>query len=166
MTIDSVLTLGAEAAATGASDSLSIGGIRDALAVVALAIGLFFMFVGVLGVLRLPDAYSRMHAASKCTTLGLTGMLIAAGLHLWTLDVVAKSATVIIFTFVATPIGTHLLAKAAHHGKLPQWDKTLSDELADDKADPDMAVTDDEIGIPCVNADEPSSGARRLRMSA
>ena len=164
MTLHTALTLGAEAA--GATDSFSVAGARDALALVALAIGLFFMFVGVLGVLRLPDAYSRMHAASKCTTLGLTGMLVAAGLHLWTLDVVAKSATVIIFTFVATPIGTHLLAKAAHHGKLAQWDRTLSDELAEDKADPDMAVTDDEIGIPCGERESRASRARRLRMSA
>ena len=165
MIIDTALTLAADA--PGAADgSFSIAGARDALASIALTFGLFFMFVGVLGVLRLPDAYSRMHAASKCTTLGLTGMLIAAGLHLWTLDVVAKSATVIIFTFVATPIGTHLLAKAAHHGKLPQWDKTLSDELADDKADPNMSATDDQIGIPCVDDEPAASSASRLRMSA
>ncbi len=157
------LTLAAAEAASGAS--FTISGVRDLLAIIALTIGLFFMFVGVLGVLRLPDAYSRMHAASKCTTLGLTGMLIAAGLHLWTLDVVAKSATVIIFTYIATPIGAHLLAKAAHHGKLLLWDRTLSDELAEDKANPDMAATDDEIGIPSGDAPE-SSRPGRLRMSA
>lgn len=161
------LTLAAAEAASTAS--FTVTGARDLLAIIALAIGLFFMFVGVLGVLRLPDAYSRMHAASKCTTLGLTGMLIAAGLHLWTLDVVAKSATVIIFTYIATPIGAHLLAKAAHHGKLPLWDRTLSDELAEDKANPDMAVTDDEIGIPGTEPrplSKSESRARRLRMSA
>jgi multicomponent Na+:H+ antiporter subunit G len=160
------LTLAADPVA-GAS--LTASGVRDLIAIIALAFGLFFMFVGVLGVLRLPDAYSRMHAASKCTTLGLTGMLIAAGLHLWTLDVVAKSVTVIIFTYIATPIGAHLLAKAAHHGKLPQWDRTLSDELAEDKANPDMAATDDEIGIPGTEpGDRPraEARARRLRMSA
>ncbi|MFG0293404.1 MAG: monovalent cation/H(+) antiporter subunit G [Phycisphaerales bacterium JB065] len=165
MITTTALTLAAEAASTSTADSLSIGGIRDAFAAIALAGGLFFMFVGVLGILRLPDAYSRMHAASKCTTLGLTGMLIAAGLHLWTLDIVAKSIAVIVFTFVATPIGTHLLAKAAHHGKLPLWDRTLSDELAEDKADPNMAATDDEIGIPCVDTPCDSS-PNRLRMSA
>lgn len=153
------------AAANPEAASLTMAGIRDLIAIFALALGLFFMFVGVLGVLRLPDAYSRMHAASKCTTLGLTGMLVAAGLHLFTLDVVAKSATVIIFTYIATPIGAHLLAKAAHHGKLPQWDRTLSDELAEDKANPDMAATDDEIGIPGTDAPA-KSRPRRLRLSA
>ena len=154
------------AAESAAAPSFTASGVRDLLAIIALSFGLFFMFVGVLGVLRLPDAYSRMHAASKCTTLGLTGMLIAAGLHLWTLDVVAKSATVIIFTYIATPIGAHLLAKAAHHGKLPQWDRTLSDELAEDKANPDMAATDDEIGIAGTDAPSGSSRPGRLRMSA
>jgi len=134
------LTLAADPVA-GAS--LTASGVRDLIAIIALAFGLFFMFVGVLGVLRLPDAYSRMHAASKCTTLGLTGMLIAAGLHLWTLDVVAKSVTVIIFTYIATPIGAHLLAKAAHHGKLPQWDRTLSDT---DPADVERVVIREATG--------------------
>lgn len=163
------MTSALAAAEAVSSASLTISGVRDLIAIIALALGLFFMFVGVLGVLRLPDAYSRMHAASKCTTLGLTGMLIAAGLHLWTLDVIAKSATVIIFTYIATPIGAHLLAKAAHHGKLPQWERTLSDELAEDKADPNMAATDDEIGIPGTEPGDRSraeSRARRLRMSA
>ena len=157
------LTLAGE---TASGASFTVSGVRDLLAILALTVGLFFMFVGVLGVLRMPDAYSRMHAASKCTTLGLTGMLIAAGLHLWTLEVVAKSATVIIFTYIATPIGAHLLAKAAHHGKLPQWDRTLSDELAEDKANPDMAATDAEIGIPGTDVPSRSSRSGRLRISA
>jgi hypothetical protein len=47
---------------------------------------------------------------------------------------------------VATPIGSHLLAKAAHHGRLEQWDRTLGDELAEDKANPDVPTTD-ETGL-------------------
>ena len=123
-------------------------GVRDLLATISLAGGLFFMFVGAVGVVRLPDAYQRIHAASKCTTLGLAGMLIAAILHVWTLDIAGKAIMAIVFTFVASPIGSHLLAKAAHHCKIEQWPGTLSDELAQDKADPNCSVSDDEIGVP------------------
>ncbi len=131
-----------------AADDTLAAGLRDVLASIALTGGLFFMFVGAVGVVRFPDAYQRIHAASKCTTLGLAGMLIAALLHVWTLDIAGKAVMAIVFTFVASPIGSHLLAKSAHHAKMEQWPGTLSDELAQDKADPNYSVSDDEIGVP------------------
>ncbi len=148
---------------------ITTAGIRNLLAVFAVLVGLFFMFVGAVGIVRLPDAYHRMHAASKCTTLGLTGLLLAAILHIWALEITAKSALVIAFTFVATPIGTHLLAKAAHHGGLRMWERTLSDELAEDKANPDRAASDDLIGELEEDADDRGDRPRtagRIRRGA
>ena len=110
--------------------SVTWAGVRDLLAACALLVGLFFMFVGAIGVFRMPDAYHRIHAASKCTTLGLTGMLVAACLHLGGVNVVSKAVITIVFTFIATPIGSHLLAKAAHRGGLRQWGGTIEDEYA------------------------------------
>lgn len=107
--------------------------IFDTLAIFFLIGGLFFMLVGAIGVLRLPDAFNRLHAASKCSTLGMMGLLLAACLHVGTGDVVAKSIAVVLFIFVSTPVGSHMLAKAAHRDDAEQWDGTLSDELAEDK---------------------------------
>ncbi len=130
----------------------------DLLSAIALLGGLFFMLVGAIGVVRLPDAYNRIHAASKCVTLGLTGMLIAACFHLGTMPVVSKALVTIVFTLVATPMGSHLLAKAAHHGRAPQWDHTLSDELAEDKSRPDRAATDlDEDAVEAEERSEASA---------
>lgn len=120
-------------------------GIADILASAALLCGVFFMWVGAFGLVRLPDSYNRIHAASKCTTLGLTGMLLAACFHLGDPVTVSKAVITIVFTFVATPAGSHMLAKAAHHGHSPQWDRTLSDELAEDKASPMMTTSDEEL---------------------
>jgi len=113
--------------------------ILDTLAIFFLISGLFFMLAGAIGVVRLPDCYHRLHAASKCSTLGLLGLVLAAMLHIGTLAVVTKGSAVILFAFVATPVGSHLLAKAAHRDKAPKWHGTLSDELAEDiaKADTD-----------------------------
>lgn len=129
-----------------ALDGFTLHALMDWLASIFLLGGLVFMVVGALGVHRLPDAYNRLHAASKCVTLGLTGMLLAACYHLGAAPVVSKAIITIIFTFVANPMGSHLLAKAAHHAGLKQWDRTLSDDLAQDKHDPDMAASDDLIG--------------------
>lgn len=107
--------------------------ILDTLAIFFLIVGLFFMLVGAIGVVRLPDAFNRLHAASKCSTLGMMGLALAACLHVGAADVIAKSIALILFIYVSTPVGSHMLAKAAHRDKADQWDGTLSDELADDK---------------------------------
>ena len=109
--------------------------ILDTLAIFFLIGGLFFMLVGAVGIVRLPDAYHRLHAASKCSTLGMMGLALAACLHVGTVDVIAKSIALILFIFVSNPVGSHMLAKAAHRDKAPQWKGTLSDELAEDKGE-------------------------------
>lgn len=108
--------------------------VLDTLAMFFLIGGLFFMLVGAIGIIRLPDVFHRLHAASKCSTLGMMGLLLAACLHVGTPDVIAKSIAVILFVFVSTPVGSHMLAKAAHRDKAEQWKHTLSDELAEDNA--------------------------------
>ncbi len=129
----------------------------DFLAGALLLIGMSFMLLGAVGIFRFPDCYSKMHASSKCTTLGLTALLIAACLHLADTAVVSKSLVTIIFTFVAMPIGSHLLAKAAHHVGVPLWSRTVGDELTEDKLDPTKAISDAEIGCwdePIASADD------------
>ena len=87
---------------------------RDVITVILLGSGLSFMLIGAWGVVRLPDAYHRLHASSKCSTLGLFGMLAGAVVHIGTADALIKAALTLLFTVVATPVGSHVLAKAAH----------------------------------------------------
>ena len=107
--------------------------LRDVITVTFLVVGLGFMLVGVCGIVRLPDAYQRLHASSKCTTLGLLGLLVGAAVHIGTPESIVKATLTIVFAFVATPVGSHALAKSAHAAGMPQWYGTLSDELAEDQ---------------------------------
>ena len=102
------------------------------LPIIFLSAGLFFMLVGTVGVVRLPDSYHRLHASSKCSTLGLLGLLLAAITFTQTMPVLTKAIITLIFAFAAMPIGSHMLAKAAHADKAPKWSGTLSDELEKD----------------------------------
>lgn len=83
------------------------------LIVALLAAGLFFHAVASLGVLRLPDFYSRLHALSKAETLGvlllLSGVAVWRGLELTT----AKVLIVAIFFFMTNPTATHAVGRAA-----------------------------------------------------
>lgn len=104
----------------------------DLLAGTFVLFGLFFFALGAVGIVRMPDTYHRLHAASKCSTLGLIGLVVGVAFHLGTGAVDAKGVLVVAFAFVAGPVGSHILAKAALRVGNTQWDKTLSDEHAED----------------------------------
>lgn len=86
-----------------------------------LAAGFFFHAVAAVGVVRLPDFYSRLHAVSKAETLGVVLTLAAvalwAGLSLTALKVVG----VVVFLFLANPTSTHAIARAALRVGLRPW---------------------------------------------
>ncbi len=89
--------------------------LRELAAAVLLLIGLGFTLVGSIGLVRLPDFYTRMHAPTKATTLGVSSMLAAAALTLpgGALAVGLKALLAIALLFLTAPIGAHMLAKAA-----------------------------------------------------
>ncbi|MBP6851906.1 MAG: monovalent cation/H(+) antiporter subunit G [Rhodoferax sp.] len=85
----------------------------DALSWFCLVAGGFFCVVGAFGMLRMPDFYTRMHAASVIETLGaglvLLGLLLQAGFSL----VSVKLLMVALLIYFASPTATHALARAA-----------------------------------------------------
>lgn len=96
----------------------------DVLSWVFLAGGGFFCLVGAVGMLRMPDFYTRMHASSVIETLGagflLAGMIIQAGLTLVTVKLIVIGMLVLF----ASPTASHALARAAlARGVEPLLDK-------------------------------------------
>jgi multicomponent Na+:H+ antiporter subunit G len=86
-----------------------------------LAAGLFFHAIAALGVLRMPDFYTRLHAVSKAETLGV--LLTVAALVLWsgpTLTAV-KVSLVAVFLFLANPTSTHAIGRAALRLGVQPW---------------------------------------------
>ena len=82
--------------------------------VVAIAIGVFFMFVSSLGVLRLPDFYSRIHAPTKAATLGLFFLFVAVAVGVPEKVVVTKALLALLFIAATAPVGAHIMARAAY----------------------------------------------------
>jgi multicomponent Na+:H+ antiporter subunit G len=83
------------------------------LANVLLILGLFFILAGVLGVLRLPDFYTRLHAMGKCDTLGITFVLLALAIYAGVSLVTVKVLLLSVFIALANPVATHALGRAA-----------------------------------------------------
>lgn len=96
--------------------------------IAAFAFGLFFSVVGILGLVRMPDVYTRLHASGKVSTLGLFGLLVGTAFFLP--DTALKLIALAIFAILTLPVSTHAIAKAAYgHGITPA--RTSRDDLAE-----------------------------------
>ncbi len=97
--------------------------IQNILTVLLIVTGSFFMLVGSIGVIRLPDFFTRSHATSKSDTLGI--MLIILGLMVYEGFCLNSLKLLIIFVFVAiaNPVGAHALARAALSFGIKPWFK-------------------------------------------
>lgn len=92
--------------------------VLDYLSAALLLLGSFFVLVGGIGVLRMPDVFTRMHAAGLTDTMGsffiLTGLMLQTGFD----GVTLRLAMILGFLWFTSPVATHALAKAALHGKV------------------------------------------------
>jgi multicomponent Na+:H+ antiporter subunit G len=91
--------------------------------IILVSLGVFFLLLGAIGILRFPDTYTRMHAAGKCDTLG--ALLVVSGLavhHGVSLES-AKILFIAVFVFLTSPTATHAIARAAKRRELPLWTK-------------------------------------------
>jgi multicomponent Na+:H+ antiporter subunit G len=88
--------------------------IRDILVLILLCGGLFFLFAGVVGLIRLPDIYNRLHALGKCDTMGSGLIILAMILIVPGMNNIAKLLLMEIFILVINPVITHLITKTAY----------------------------------------------------
>ena len=88
---------------------------------VILIAGLAFIMLGVIGVLRLPDFYTRLHAMGKCDTLGVALVLVALAIHEGFSLYSVKILLISVFIGLANPTATHALGRAAHRTGLVPW---------------------------------------------
>lgn len=89
--------------------------------VVLLALGVFFTFVSTVGVLRLPDLFSRAHTASQADTLGAGLSLAAVALALGWQDTTAYTVLLLFFVFITNPTAAHAIARSAAETGVTPW---------------------------------------------
>ncbi len=91
------------------------------LAIIFMLAGVFFLAVSCIGIMRLPDFYSRIHAVGKSETLGaillLGGLAFYNGLSIDSL----KFLFILVFVLIANPAAAHLLGRAALRSRLDLW---------------------------------------------
>jgi multicomponent Na+:H+ antiporter subunit G len=96
-----------------------------------LVLGAFLMFLTGVGLVRMPDIFTRMHAATKSASLGVALLLLAAALVFQEAMVVTKALVTIAFIFLTAPVAASLLGRAAYARKTPLWEGSIVDEGRD-----------------------------------
>mgnify|MGYP001409785449 CR=1 FL=1 len=102
---------------------------RDTLIAILLGCGTFFSLVAAIGVVRMPDIYMRLSAASKASTLGTSFIVAAVALFFDNAMVSGKVVAIIAFTMLTAPVAAHMLGRAAYFSGEPLWKESIRDEL-------------------------------------
>lgn len=102
--------------------------------------GMFLLLAGI-GILRMPDVFSRMQAATKAATLGAGCMLLAVAVRFADFGVTIRAVLVATFIFLTAPVAAHMIGRAAYFIGVPLWKGTVVDELRG-RYDPDTHKLD------------------------
>lgn len=94
-----------------------------------LLAGSLFILLSAIGVLRMPDLFTRMSATTKASTLGVGFVLIGTAFFWMDLGIATRAIAIILFLFLTAPVAAHIIGRAAYIDKVPLWEETHIDEL-------------------------------------
>lgn len=103
----------------------------DVVAGFFLIVGAALALVAAIGLVRFPDVYTRMHAATKPQTLGLVCILIGLALRLQTVSAVTMVLVIIAVQLLTAPVSAHMIGRAAYRIGLADTSRLTRDDLAD-----------------------------------
>jgi multicomponent Na+:H+ antiporter subunit G len=112
MTDPILLPLVAEGAQNAENTGL-LGVLRGALVSILVVVGLFFLMVGTVGLIRLANVYNRLHATTKATTMGSSSIALATWVYYAPAGEGLPALVTILFLFVTAPTGAHLISRSA-----------------------------------------------------
>lgn len=98
------------------------------IALILICIGVLFNLFGCIGLLRLPDVYNRLQAATKCVTLGCCSMLAGVLLHFGFADAGVKALIAIPLLFFSSTVAAHALIRGTYLFGVKMSDKSIKDD--------------------------------------
>lgn len=102
---------------------------NETLSAALMIIGAAFALLAGVGVVRMPDLFTRMQAATKASTLGMSCMVLAVAVHFGELGITTRALATMSFVFLTAPVAAHMIARAAYFVGVPLWEGTMIDEL-------------------------------------
>lgn len=113
---------------------MTVIALANSIVIFFIAVGVLFIIVTAIGLFRLPDLYTRAHAASKSATLGVMCILLGVFFHfLWIEGHLNPRILLgILFIFITGPVGGHIMTRSSYIAGISAWDGTVKDDLADE----------------------------------
>ncbi|HWR50275.1 MAG TPA: monovalent cation/H(+) antiporter subunit G [Bryobacteraceae bacterium] len=102
------------------------------MASVLVLLGASLVLLAAIGVVRMPDVFTRMQAATKAATLGLGCLLAGGAIELGDFATLIRAVSIGAFVMLTSPVSTHVIARAAYLTRVPLWKGTLVDEWRED----------------------------------
>jgi multicomponent Na+:H+ antiporter subunit G len=102
----------------------------DLLASVAVVLGVTLALLSAVGIVRMPDVYTRLQVATKASSLGVGLIMLGVAVHFGDLGVTVRALLVVAFIFLTAPVSAHLIGRAAYIAGVPLARGTNPDELA------------------------------------
>jgi multicomponent Na+:H+ antiporter subunit G len=106
---------------------------NETIGLIFISMGFAFDVFGCLGLMRLPDIYNRLQAATKCATLGTCSILFGTFLVVGFTAAGIKALLCIIFLLLTSPVAAHAISRAAHRSGTKLWEGSVVDRYAEDK---------------------------------
>ena len=101
------------------------------LGIICIGLGLAFNLFGCLGLVRLPDVYNRLQAATKCVTLGTCSILLGVMLLAGPNDVGLKALLCALFILITAPVAAHAISRGSYRGGVKLTSTSVNDSYAD-----------------------------------
>jgi multicomponent Na+:H+ antiporter subunit G len=90
--------------------------------------GAAFALLAAIGLVRMPDVFTRMQTSTKASTLGLGCLLAGTAVQLSDVASVTRTASIGVFVMLTLPVASHVIARAAYLTDVPLWEGTVIDE--------------------------------------
>ncbi|GAA3542715.1 monovalent cation/H(+) antiporter subunit G [Zobellella aerophila] len=94
-----------------------------------MLLGSFLMLLAGIGIIRMPDLLTRMHATSKAGALGAGLMACGFAIYFQEASVVARALAVVVFVIMTAPVAAHVLARAGYFVGIRLWEGTVKDVI-------------------------------------
>ena len=98
---------------------------------ILIIIGVIFNIFGCIGLVRFPDVYNRLQAATKCVTLGTVLLLVGVAVVSWSGPTSAKALICALFILITSPTAAHAIAKGSYASGVKLWEKSVVDKYSE-----------------------------------
>ncbi|MFO7720983.1 MAG: monovalent cation/H(+) antiporter subunit G [Gillisia sp.] len=105
----------------------------EIISAIIIMVGVLFVVIGSIGLLRLPDFYIRISAITKAATMGVACIMIGVAINFNEISIAIKAFFVVLFLLITSPIAAHIIGRAAYEGGVPLWKKTEINEYEEYK---------------------------------